>query len=58
MKNIKKHKKQNDKNIYDISGFDNYTEHHNKHKDAGTVPIPTFLQKNIDIIENKMEINE
>jgi hypothetical protein len=57
MKQVKKHKQPKDKNIYDINGFDNYTEHHNERQDAGTIPVPKFLQNNITIIKNEMENN-
>jgi hypothetical protein len=35
MKQSKIHKTPKDKNIYDINGFENYTEHHNERQDAG-----------------------
>jgi hypothetical protein len=53
MKQLKIHKKPKDRNIYDINGFSNYTEHHNERKDAGTTPLPTFLQREIQPIPNE-----
>jgi hypothetical protein len=55
MKQPKKHKTPKDKNIYDISGFENYTNTHNEREDAGTIPTPKFLQKENTTILNKME---
>jgi hypothetical protein len=55
MKQQKQHKKQSDKNIYDVRGFENYTKHHNDRKDAGIKPIPSFLQKEQPIIINQRE---
>jgi hypothetical protein len=55
MKQSKIHKKPKDKNIYEISGFDNYTNHHNEREDAGTTPIPRFLQQETITIIKKRE---
>jgi hypothetical protein len=55
MKQPKIHKAKKDRNIYDISGFENYTNHHNERQDAGTTPIPKFLQKENAVIINKRE---
>jgi hypothetical protein len=55
MKQSKIHKTPKDKNIYDISGFSNYNNTHNERKDAGTIPIPTFLQQETKTIINYKE---
>jgi hypothetical protein len=55
MKQSKIHKKPTDKNIYDARGFENYTNHHNERKDAGTKPLPSFLKEKEIILINQKE---
>jgi hypothetical protein len=55
MKQPRIKKTPKDRNIYNINGFSNYTEHHNERKDAGTTPLPTFLQKETTTILNDKE---
>jgi hypothetical protein len=56
MKQSKIHKTPKEAgNIYDINGFTNYTNHHNEREDAGTIPVPKFLQKETKIITNYKE---
>jgi hypothetical protein len=45
MKQSKIHKIPKDRNIYDISGFENYTEHHNERQDAGKTLRELKLEK-------------
>jgi hypothetical protein len=53
MKQYKIHKKPREKNIYEITGLGNYSHYHNEYKDAGTKPVPKFLQKENAIINER-----